>query len=93
MRFAPEKMVSTFATLKTKPRMKPAILPDFLSLFTCKAFHGIFFTAVNLNEHKIDILKKHHLNLIEYRTFKKHLKHYTYLYFTMKKNSEKKKSF
>ena len=57
MRNAQMKMVSTFASFKTKPRMKSAILPDFLSLFTCKAFRGIFFTAVNLNEHKIDISK------------------------------------
>ena len=46
------KMVSTFATLKTKPRMKPAIFPDFLSLLTCKAFRGIFFTAAHLNENR-----------------------------------------
>ena len=30
---------------------------------------------------------------IEYRTFEKHSKHYTYFFFTMKKNSEKKKSY
>ena len=51
------KMVSTFATLKTMPRMKPAVFPDFLSLLTCKAFRGIFFTAVNLNEHRTNICK------------------------------------